>query len=135
MNKGSLKQDWIPEIVYEESRDGGASTFPFIEVPKDKKMPAMLFVFEYKHTGEFEPGPKGEEVPVIDQIPHKYIDLELLKERLDPETNDVVRVALGMEPLKIAQKLGAPKLDKIAKSVEKIKQDLLAKREQEKGNK
>jgi len=105
----------IPVILYEEpsSADAKAIPFPYIEVQKDKKMPPVLFIFEYHHTGETEPDDQGREAEVVDQIPHKYIDMEFLKEKLPPEINDMVRLAVGMQPLKLAQTEGKKILDKV----------------------
>lgn len=112
----------IPEILYEEPQPGIApNRIPYIEVPKEKQMPPVLFIFEYKHTGETEPGPNGDPMAIVDQVPHKYVDMELLKEKLSPETNDEVRVALGLKPLLEAQKKGKDILDKVDKNVEALK--------------
>ena len=48
--------NWIPEIMYEETEEGTSSHIPFIMVPNDQEMPKLLYVFESKDTGEFEPG-------------------------------------------------------------------------------
>lgn len=105
----------MPLILYEEpsSRGEKAIPFPYIEIQKDKEMPPVLFIFEYKHTGEVEPDENGKEAAIIDQIPHKYIDMEYLKEKLSPETNDIIRVAVGMKPLKVAQVEGQKVLDRV----------------------
>ena len=105
----------IPLILYEEPSSQGDKgiPFPYIEVPKEGKMPPVLFIFEYRHTGEVEPDANGKEAAIVDQIPHKYIDMEFLKEKLTPELNDMVRVAVGMKPLKIAQEEGQKVLDKV----------------------
>ena len=57
--------DWIPEIMYEEpsQEEGLSSNIPFIPVPNDQEMPKLLYVFESRETGEFEPGPEGEDLP------------------------------------------------------------------------
>jgi hypothetical protein len=124
-----------PEILYEETKSGEASLFPFVEIAAEEKMPVSLFIFEYKHMGTFEPGPNGEEVPNVDQIPHQFVDLNVLKEKLSPSLFDEVRVSIGMLPLKEAAQRGKEKLDKILANVDKIKQDLLSKREQDKKEK
>lgn len=105
----------MPVILYEEpsSRGEKAIPFPYIEVLENKTMPQVLFIFEYKHTGETEPDDQGRDAAVIDQIPHKYVDMEYLKEKLPLEINDVVRVALGMKPLKTAQEEGQKILDRV----------------------
>jgi len=113
----------VPQILYDVDDQGNpVSQIPYIEIQENKKMPPVLFIFEYKHTGETEPGPKGESVSIVDQIPHKYVDLELLKEKLPPELNDAVRVAIGMEPLKKAQEKGKQILDKVNKNIESLKE-------------
>lgn len=125
MAKNQEKYD-IPHIVYEEPQPGmNSNPIPFIEIQKDKKMPPVIFIFEYKHSGETEPGPNGEPVPIVDQIPHKFVDLELLKEKLTPEINDIVRMSIGMEPLSQAAVKGQKILDKVNKNIEasKIKQE------------
>ena len=45
------QNDWVPEIMYEESEDG-SSAIPFIMVPEGKTMPHLLYIFESRDTGE-----------------------------------------------------------------------------------
>jgi len=97
---------WFPELMYEDDDNGQTSKIPFIMVPSDEEMPKTLFVFESRETGEFEPGSEGEEVPVVQWDLHQYADMAVLKERLDLETYDKVRNALGLEPMKSAVKKG-----------------------------
>jgi hypothetical protein len=123
--KAVNKQPQLPVILYEEpsgKNDKGIS-MPYIEVPKDGQMPPMLFIFEYKHTGETEPDDRGREVAIVDQIPHKYVDMEYLKDRLSPELNDQIRVALGMKPLQVAKEEGQKILDKVMFQVSIIKDE------------
>ena len=96
-----MSQDnWVPEIFYEEGEDSGlTSNIPFIAVPEGKEMPQLLYIFESRETGEFEPGPEGEELPVTEIDLHQYADMAILKSRLDGPSYDVVRLALGLEPL------------------------------------
>ena len=94
--------NWIPEILYEETEDGLTSKIPFIQVPDEEEMPSILFVFESRDTGEFEPGPDGEEMPVTEIDLHQYANMNVLKERLSWIEYDNVRYALGLEPLKTA---------------------------------
>lgn len=96
---------------------------PYIEVQKGGQMPPMLFIFEYKHTGETEPDDRGREVAIVDQIPHKYVDMEYLKDRLNPELNDQIRVALGMKPLQVAKQEGQKIMDKVMFQVSVIKDE------------
>ena len=123
--KAVNKQPQLPVILYEEpsgKNDKGIS-MPYIEVPKEGQMPPMLFIFEYKHTGETEPDDRGREVAIVDQIPHKYVDMEYLKDRLSPELNDQIRVALGMKPLQVAKQEGQKILDKVMFQVSIIKDE------------
>ena len=123
--KPANKQPQLPVILYEEpsgKNDRGIS-MPYIEVPKGGQMPPMLFIFEYKHTGEVEPDDRGREVAIVDQIPHKYVDMEYLKDRLTPELNDHIRVALGMKPLQVAREEGQKIMDKVMFQVSIIKDE------------
>ena len=97
---------WIPEIMYEESEDGLTSKIPFIQVPETEEMPRILFVFESRETGEFEPGPDGEEMPVTELDLHQYANMATLKEKLNWVEYDNVRYVLGLEPLKTAAMKG-----------------------------
>ena len=99
-------QNWVPEICYEEGQDGLSSHIPFIQVPEDVDMPSMLFIFESRETGEFEPGLEGEEVPVVQLDLHQYADMSVLKDGLDLETYDRVRECLGLEPMMAAVEKG-----------------------------
>tara|TARA_Y100001963_G_scaffold80109_1_gene111211 strand:+ start:155 stop:574 length:420 start_codon:yes stop_codon:yes gene_type:complete len=115
-------KNWIPEILYEDAgeEDCLTSNIPFIPVPDDEQMPLLLYIFESRETGEYEPGPEGEELPVTEMELHQYADMAALKRKLDLNTYDIVRAALGLEPLNsavdkgrditnnIRQKLGQP---------------------------
>lgn len=107
MIRKSSKKVWVPEIYYEEGNSGTSSQIPFIQVPKDEKMPKFIFIFESRETGEIEPGPKGEELPVTEMTLHQYADMEFLKTDLTPEEYDRVRAVLGLQPLKEAIIAGA----------------------------
>jgi len=122
----------IPMILYEEPSSHGDKgiPFPYIEVQKDKNMPPVLFIFEYKHTGEIEPDENGKDAAIIDQIPHKFIDMEFLKEKLPPEINDMIRVAVGMKPLQIAQVEGQKILDRVFAKADSFKGSAMKEKEQ-----
>lgn len=108
----------VPTILYEEPKAGERpNPIPYIDVAKDKEMPPVLFIFEYKQTGEYEPDGRGNPVEIVDQIPHKYVDMEHLKEKLPPHLNDMIRTLVGMKPLKEAQKDGQVIMDKVNKNV------------------
>ena len=102
----SQPSKWIPEIFYEELETGMTSHIPFISVPEEEEMPRMLFIFESREIGEFEPGSEGEELPVTEIQLHQYADMDYLKLNLSPDAYDDVRAALGLEPLMSAAKKG-----------------------------
>ncbi len=104
---------WIPEIVYEEADDGLTSNIPFISVPQGQNMPKILFIFESRETGEFEPGQEGEELPVTEIDLHQYADMNTLRDTLSSNLYNEVRVALGLEPLDVAIKKGQELTEKI----------------------
>ena len=69
-------------------------------------MPKLLFIFESRETGEVEPGPDGEELPVTELDLHQYADMAVLKKNLSWVEYDNVRFALGLEPMKTAAMKG-----------------------------
>ena len=111
---------WVPEIMYEDSGEMSMSShIPFIPVPTDEEMPEILYVFESRETGEFEPGPEGEELPVTEMDLHQYADMNVLKSRLDEETYDKIRIALGLEPLRQAASKGLKITDAVRNNLTK----------------
>lgn len=107
------KTAWVPEIMYEEEVNGKTSAIPFIPVPESESMPTMLYVFESRETGEFEPGPQGEELPIVERELHQYADMAVLKANLGPEIYDEVRICLGLKPLKVAEAEGRKITEKV----------------------
>ena len=70
-------------------------TFRFVPVPKGEEYAVeLLYVFESRETGEFEPGLDGEEVPVIQWDLHQYADMQILKSNLDGITYDHCQICL-----------------------------------------
>ncbi len=118
MSSRSRANKWIPEIFYEDDEDGLTSHIPFIQVPENEVMPGMLFIFESRDTGEFEPGPDGEDLPVTDLELHQYCNMSTLKTKLTTHEYDRVRAVLGLEPLKVASQKGSKITEKIRKSVQ-----------------
>lgn len=110
--------NWVPEILYEENEEGTASNFPFIQVPQDQEMPKMLYIFESRNTGEVEPGPEGEELPVFEWDMHQYADMAVLKSSLRPELYDEVRVSLGLQPMAEAVEAGQKITDAVKLNLE-----------------
>lgn len=93
--------NWIPEVLYEEN-----SQIPFINVPRNESDPAMLFIFVNRETGEYEPGSRGEKVPVFETQLKQFADMSILAEKLSSEDYDKVRKALGLEDRASAAKKG-----------------------------
>ena len=112
-----MNNKWYPEIMYEEQDNGISSKIPFVLVPKDETMPNLLYIFESRETGEFEPGPEGEMLPMLEMELHQYADMAVLKEGLDTDTYDTVRLVLGLKPMNEAVTAGK-------KITENIRQNL-----------
>ena len=113
-----MTKQWIPEIMYEEAKvDGLTSHIPFIPVPQEEEMPKLIYVFESRETGEFEPGPNGEDLPVTTMDLHQYADMNVLKNNLDTKTYDIVRSVLGLEPIRQAASKGAEITNNIRKNL------------------
>ena len=108
---------WVPEVLYEESEGGLTSNIPFIQVPVDQEMPSLLYIFESRETGEFEPGPDGEDLPVSEMDLHQYADMAVLKERMTVVEYDNVRFALGLEPIVTAAIKGRKITDNIRQNL------------------
>jgi len=95
-----MSDNWVPEIMYEDTAEEGlTSHIPFIPVPEDEEMPQLVYIFESRETGEIEPGPEGEELPVTEMELHQYADMNVLKTSLDLVTYDKVREALGLQSM------------------------------------
>jgi len=108
---------WVPEICYEAEEGGITSQIPFIEVPQAEEMPRILFIFETRETGEFEPGLDGEEVPVFDMDLHQYADMNVLRDNLPTETYDAIRQSLGLKPLAEATASGIKITEKVRENL------------------
>ena len=113
-----MEKNWIPEIMYEESDDGLSSHIPFIMVPNNQTMPKMIFIFESRETGEYEPNLEGDPVPIIEMDLHQYADMAVLKESLPVSLYDQVRKVLGLEPIKSAVEKGSKITESIRKNLE-----------------
>jgi len=95
------RNNWIPEIFYEED-----SLIPFINVPDGEKNPELLFISINRMTGEYEPGPRGEKLPIMDMQLCQFASLTVLAEKLSSSDYDKVRAALGLEPRASAARKG-----------------------------
>lgn len=101
-----MNKNWKPEIFYEDYSKSDESKsitsgLPFINVPKDHNMPGVLFICEARDISE-EDNELEKEI-----IVHSYYNSLELKDKLDKETYDKVRIAIGLKPLKEAQVLGS----------------------------
>ena len=113
------RRHWIPEIMYEESPEMEMSShIPFIPVPPEEVMPEILYVFESRETGEYEPGSEGEELPVTEMDLHQYADMAILKEGLNSKTYDQVRKVLGLQPMSQAVPAGQRISQNVRKNLE-----------------
>ena len=108
---------WLPEIVYEEIEDGITSNIPFVSVPDEEEMPPVLFIFESRDTGEIEPGPEGEDLPVTELELHQYVNMTKLKNALDSTTYDRIRCVIGLEPLAVATEKGQDLTNRVRKNL------------------
>ena len=110
----SDKRKWVPEIMYEEyDEDSISGGLPFIQVPSEKEMPDIIFMFGSTETGEFEPDLEGNPQPIMEMELFQYANMHYLKESLDPNVYDQVREVLGLEPLGIARQKGMKQSEKI----------------------
>ena len=113
-----MSDNWVPEIYYEEADETGlTSHIPFISPPDSEEMPKILFIFESRETGEFEPGTDGEDLPVVQIDLHQYADMAFLKSGLDGPTFDKVREALGLQPLAEAAAAGSQITERVRSAV------------------
>ena len=124
MTATNRKLDFIPEMLYEAPNYPGEKTspIPYMVIPKDKDMPAGIFVMEYKQTGEYEVGDAGKPEEITDgPYPHMFIDfkhLEAVLHKEFPRLNmkkaiDKIRVGMGMKPLAQAKKDGNEILERV----------------------
>ena len=86
-------------------------------VPESEEMPKILFIFESRDTGEFEPGIDGEELPITEMELHQYADMAILKEGLPELLYNQVRKCLGLQPLREAVTVGQKITENIRKNI------------------
>jgi len=115
MSETMTKKYKIPVILYESEEQA----LPYIEIEQEDDMPPTLFIQEYKHTGEFEPGTDGEDQSIVDINMHMYVNMEFLKTKLSSDLYDTVRVCMGLKPVKEARLEGQKILDKATENVNK----------------
>ena len=107
MTMSNEKRMWVPEIVYEEYEGTGLTDgLPFINIPKGKEMPGILFFLGTQETGEFEPDENGDPQPIVEVEVFQFACMKYLESELSPEDYDKVRIALGLESKMTARKKG-----------------------------
>ena len=100
-----MNQRWIPEIFYEEKQDGLTRGLPFVNIPKDKAMPSALFICEVRDA----------EDDIKDLAIHMFANMSVLKQELDNESYNKIRIALGLEDLETATEKGQKITDELTK--------------------
>tara|TARA_B100000700_G_scaffold328066_1_gene444623 strand:- start:4799 stop:5164 length:366 start_codon:yes stop_codon:yes gene_type:complete len=118
----NTKRKWIPEICYEDYEENNITGgLPFIPIPTGKEMPNVMFFFGSQETGEFEPDLEGNEQPIVEMEVYQYGCMKYLKENLDDDTFNKVRIALGLETLETARQKGYKLSEKV---IDKVKTKL-----------
>ena len=110
------RSNWVPEIYYEES-EGNGSQIPFIMVPQNEIMPQVLHIFESKATERVDIDDQGNPLPIYEWDLYQYGNMNTLKNELDPDIYDKVRLALGLEELAIAAEKGKKKTEIIKDNI------------------
>ena len=120
------KRQWVPEIMYEEyDRSELTNSLPFIQIPEDKEMPNVLFFFGSKATGEEEPDLEGNPQPIVEMEVYQFACMRYLKEGLDEETYDRVRIALQLLPLEEARIKGRKESHNVAQEIANKKNETI----------
>lgn len=88
------KTEKIPVFTY--GKKSTAANLPYLETNEKTPIPTAFFLFEYKHTGESELDTSGNEKPIIEEIPHKFVNSETLKSNLTPVDYNKIRAALNL---------------------------------------
>ena len=84
-----------PSIYYEEDANGLTSGLPFMNIQKGDNIPGVLFIAAAFDSDELVEGSENEVVK--DVVFQSFYNSELLRNKLDEDTFDKVRVALGLK--------------------------------------
>ena len=103
-----MTHKWLPEIYYEENKEGLTNGLPFVKVPTDKEMPSAIFLCELKEIKEEEQN---------EMFVHMFCNMTTLKHNLDKETYDRVRACMGLEPVDVAAKKGKEITDRVNNNI------------------
>lgn len=91
------KTKWVPEIFYEDSSEGITKGMPFMRIPDDREIPSSLFFAAVKQNNDYDEN--DENSYEVDLVVQHYVSMTCLKEFLDVEIYDKVRIALGFKKL------------------------------------
>lgn len=111
------KRNWHPEIYYEESTDGMAGQFPFVQIPSDKDMPSMMFILGARETGDTTPSSSGEPEAIVEMDMYSYVNMQQLQEVMEPQAYDDLRILIGLAPLDEARAKGIKQSQKMADKI------------------
>ena len=114
---------WIPNIYYEENKDGITGGLPFIDVPYGRSMPGCLFICEAKDYKDLSQETKDNlDLEHLEKeiVVHSYANMTILKQKLSPALFDDVRLAIGLQPLQTALLEGAKKTYEIQKNIDEM---------------
>ena len=89
-----------PEIFYEESAEGFTNGMPFMRISNEQSVPGALFMGAAKNIENKNIEVDEDEMCEITM--QMYVNSEILKNVLDKETYDKVRVSIGLDPLDVA---------------------------------
>ena len=95
-----MKKFIQPEIFYEESAEGFTNGMPFMRIESEETVPSALFMGAAKNIENKNTEVDEEEMCEITM--QMYVNSEVLKNVLDKETYDKVRISIGLDPLDVA---------------------------------
>ena len=115
------KRQWVPDICYEEYEDSElTSGLPFMQIPKEKEVPNILFFFASTETEEFDVGADGEPEPIVEMELYQFACMQYLQEGLSIEDYDKVRDCLGLLTIEEARAKGKTIVAKQAEDIKNI---------------
>jgi len=89
----------VPILYYNEPEGGGepagVDLFPYIDVQKDEEFPKVLFVQEWRETGEFEITNDGN-MPIVERDIKLFVNADILKDHLTEEQYFDIRTKAGL---------------------------------------
>ena len=95
-----MKKFIQPEIFYEESAEGFTNGMPFMRIEDNQSIPSALFMGAAKNIENKNTEVDEEEMCEITM--QMYVNSEVLKNILNREDYDKIRVSIGLDPLDVA---------------------------------